>query len=173
MECGTENPENANFCENCGKLLSNTSKGPVKSPKPPRKSNTLLLIVILFIAAIIGTTGLYIATHSNVMVSGGMEPVIYRGDIIVVDQNPGSVQVGDIVVYNATWYPRAVIHRVKQIYETPDGKTYLIMKGDNNPVPDPEPVLYPDQVISKAVSINGQPLIIPKLGYPILWIRGL
>jgi signal peptidase len=117
--------------------------------------------------------GIVVAQHMNVVVSGSMEPVMYRGDIVIVDQNPSSVQVGDIVVYKATWVDEDVIHRVKQIYKTPDGSTYLITKGDNNAAPDPYPVKYPDQVISKVVSINSQPIIIPKIGYITLWIRGL
>jgi len=117
--------------------------------------------------------GIVVAQHMNVVVSGSMEPVMYRGDIVIVDQNPSSVQVGDIVVYKATWVNEDVIHRVKEIYKTSNGSTYLITKGDNNPVADPYPVQYPDQVVSKVVSINGQPLIIPKIGYITLWIRGL
>jgi len=117
--------------------------------------------------------GIIVAQHMNVVVSGSMEPVMYRGDIVIVDQNPSSVQVGDIVVYKATWVNEDVIHRVKEIYTASDGNTYLITKGDNNPVPDPYPVKYPDQVISKVVSINDQPIIIPKIGYITLWIRGL
>ena len=117
--------------------------------------------------------GIVVAQHMNVVVSGSMEPVMYRGDIVVVDQNPSSVQVGDIVVYKATWVNEDVIHRVKEIYKTSNGSMYLITKGDNNPVADPYPVQYPDQVVSKVVSINNQPLIIPKIGYITLWIRGL
>jgi signal peptidase len=117
--------------------------------------------------------GIVVAQHMNVVVSGSMEPVMYRGDIVIVDKNPSSVQVGDIVVYKATWVNEDVIHRVKEIYKTSDGSTYLIMKGDNNQVADPYPVQYPDQVVSKVVSINGQPLIIPKIGYISLWIKGL
>ena len=45
-------------------------------------------------------------------------------------------------------------------------------KGDNNPSPDPA-LVYPNQIISKVVSINGMPLVIPKIGYVTLWIRGL
>ena len=117
--------------------------------------------------------GIVVAQHMNVVVSGSMEPVMYRGDIVIVDKNPSSVQVGDIVVYKATWVNEDVIHRVKEIYKTSNESTYLITKGDNNPVADPYPVQYPDQVVSKVVSINGQPLIIPKIGYITLWIRGL
>jgi len=147
-ECGTENSENADYCENCGKKLFDVPNGPVKSANILKKSNSKLLIAIICIA-IIGTIGLYTLTHANVIVSGAMEPVMYRGDIVIVDQNPSSVQVGDIVVYNATWYPGPVIHRVKQIYETSNGNTYLIMKGDNNPVADP------NHIISRSGNFKG------------------
>ena len=83
--------------------------------------------------------GIVVAQHMNVVVSGSMEPVMYRGDIVIVDQNPSSVQVGDIVVYKATWVNEDVIHRVKEIYKTSKGKTYLITKGDNKPKTDPYP----------------------------------
>ena len=66
-----------------------------------------------------------------------------------------------------------VIHRVKEIYKTSNGSTYLITKGDNNPTADPYPVQFPDQVISKVVDVGSQPMIIPKIGYITLWIRGL
>lgn len=116
--------------------------------------------------------GIIIAQHMNVVVSGSMEPVMYRGDIVVVNQNPSNVQVGDIVVYRATWFPEPVIHRIITAGKAANGSTYYWTKGDNNPTHDPVPV-YPDQIISKVVSVDGHPLIIPKVGYVTLWIRGL
>ena len=116
--------------------------------------------------------GIIVAQHLNVVVSGSMEPVMYRGDIVVIDQNPGNIQVGDIVVYHATWYPEPVIHRVIAIGKDSSGNTIYTIKGDNNPTPDPYSV-HPDQVISKVVSFNSHPLVIPKIGYITLWIRGL
>ena len=115
--------------------------------------------------------GVIIAQHMNVVVSESMEPVMYRGDIVLIDNNPSYIQVGDIVVYHATWFSQPVIHRIIQIKNTTNGVLYTI-KGDNNPNPDPEPV-YPNQVISKVVNINNKPLIIPKIGFITLWIRGL
>jgi signal peptidase I, archaeal type len=116
--------------------------------------------------------GIIVAQHMNVVVSGSMEPVMYRGDIVIIDTNPSTIQVGDIIVYKATWINEDVIHRVIAIGTESNGSTVLETKGDNNPVPDPA-LVYPDQILSKVVSINGQPLIIPKIGYITLWIRGL
>ncbi|MGZ7108799.1 MAG: signal peptidase I [Methanobacterium sp.] len=116
--------------------------------------------------------GIIVAQHMNVVVSGSMEPVLYRGDIVIIDSNPSSVQVGDIVVYKATWFNQPVIHRVIKIGKDQSGSTVMITKGDNNPSPDPA-LVYSDQIISKVVSINGSPFVIPKIGYVTLWIRGL
>lgn len=102
------------------------------------KKEILTYVVIIII-------GLIIAQHMNVVVSGSMEPVFYRGDIVIVQKadmlgihefDPDSVQVGDIVVYDASWFSSPVIHRVINITEI-NGTTYYEIKGDNNKVPDP------------------------------------
>ena len=64
------------------------------------------------------------AQHLNVVVSGSMEPAFYRGDIVMVEKadffgihefDPSTVEVGDVVVYDAVWYDQPVIHRVINI----------------------------------------------------------
>lgn len=115
--------------------------------------------------------GIIIAQHMNVVVSGSMEPVMYRGDIVIIDTNPGDIEVGDIVVYDATWFNQPVIHRVIKIQNTAEGPLYTI-KGDNNPSPDPQ-LVKREQIRSKVVKLGDTPLVIPKVGYITLWIRGL
>ena len=134
--------------------------------------------IIAYVIIII--MGLMIAQHMNVVVSESMEPVLFRGDIVVVEKanflginefDPNDVQVGDIVVYQATWFPNPVIHRV--INETQiNGSKYFVIKGDNNPVEDPE-LVSPSQITDRVVKIGNQPLIIPKVGYITIWIKGL
>nr|WP_048073876.1 signal peptidase I [Methanobacterium formicicum] len=125
--------------------------------------------------------GIVLAQHLNVVVSGSMEPVFYRGDVVVIEKsnfiglqeiNPSDLKVGDIVIYNATWFPEPVIHRIISIQEGSDGQKYYVTKGDNNPKADPSLVSV-NQVQAKVVSIGNQPLVIPKIGYITLWIRGL
>lgn len=129
-----------------------------------------VLIILVLIAA----------QHLNVVVSGSMEPVMYRGDIVVLEQvdllgfhefSPDDVQVGDIVVYNAAWHEGPVIHRVINIAEI-NGSTVFEIKGDNNDVSDPYWVTK-SQIKSKVLTYNGQPIIIPKIGYISILIRGL
>ncbi|WP_431061828.1 signal peptidase I [Methanobacterium sp.] len=121
--------------------------------------------------AIIILVGVIVAQNMNVVVSGSMEPVLYRGDIVIIDKNPSNLQVGDIIVYNANWFKDPVIHRIIKIENSSNGPAYTI-KGDNNPAPDPA-LVYQKQIISKVVTIDGHPIVIPKIGYITLWIRGL
>ena len=137
--------------------------------------------IIAYILIII--LGSLVAQHMNVVVSGSMEPVLYRGDIVLVEKtdflginefNPDNINVGDIVVYNAEWFPNPIIHRV--INKTNiNGTTYFTVKGDNNKTnPSPDPYLVkPSQITEKVVTIKNQPIIIPKLGYITIWIKGL
>lgn len=134
----------------------------------------IAVYVVLIIAVLL------VAQHLNVVVSGSMEPVMYRGDIVVLQQanilgfhefSPDDIQVGDIVVYNAAWHEGPVIHRVIEIGQI-NGTTVYKIKGDNNNAADPYYVTQ-SQIISRVLTYNGQPLIIPKIGYISIWIRGL
>lgn len=132
------------------------------------------------IYALIIIVGLILAQHMNVVVSGSMEPVFYRGDIVIVEKtnflgiqefNPNDAQVGDIVVYNAQWFPNPVIHRIINVTEV-NGSKYFVIKGDNNPSPDPY-LVSPSQITERVVTIGDQPFIIPKIGYITIWLKGL
>ena len=119
--------------------------------------------------------GIVVAQHMNVVVSGSMEPVMYKGDLVIIDTNPNTVQVGDIAIYRGTWphgVPEDIIHRIIKIDQLSNGTTVMEFKGDNNPTPDPAPV-YSDQIISKVVTIGDHPLIIPKIGYISIWFKEL
>ena len=134
----------------------------------------IAVYIVLVIAVLL------IGQHLNVVVSGSMEPVMYRGDIVVLEQanllgfhefDTKDIEVGDIVVYNAAWHEGPVIHRVIDIGQI-NGSTVYKIKGDNNNAADPYYVTE-GQIISRVVTFNGQPIIIPKIGYISIWIRGL
>ena len=75
------------------------------------------------------------------------------------------------MIYDATWYPEPVIHRIIA-KNTTNGQVYYTIKGDNNPTADPV-VVTPDQIQAKVISFGETPFVIPKIGYITLWIRGL
>lgn len=123
---------------------------------------------------------LLVAQHLNVVVSGSMEPVFHRGDIVAVEKsnilgiqefNPDDIKVGDIVVYDAKWVNEPVIHRVINITEI-NGTTYYVIKGDHNNAPDPYYVKA-SQITDKVMTIGDRPIVIPYIGYINLWIKGL
>jgi signal peptidase I len=155
------------------------NKNTNQTPKSKEKSTSMGREIASYVIIIL--VGIILAQHLNVVVSGSMEPVFYRGDVVVIEKtslfgiqevNPTDLKVGDIVIYNATWFPEPVIHRIISIQKGSDGQTYYVTKGDNNPKPDPS-LVSTGQVQAKVVSIGNQPLVIPKIGYITLWIRGL
>ncbi len=139
--------------------------------------------ILSYVAIII--IGVILAQHLNVVVSGSMEPVFYRGDVVVIEKtnflglselNTSDINVGDIVIYDATWFPEPVIHRVVFKGTDPNGRLYYKTKGDNNPTED-QGVVYPQQIQAKVINLGGNPgqtpFAIPKIGYITLFIRGL
>ena len=130
----------------------------------------VIILIIVLIAA----------QHLNVVVSGSMEPAFYRGDIVLVEKadlfgisefNPEDVQVGDVVVYDAAWFNQPVIHRIIGTADI-NGSTMYLIKGDNNKSPDPYYVSK-DQIKEKVVTFGDNLVVIPKIGYLSLWLRGL
>jgi signal peptidase I len=79
-----------------------------------------------------------------VVLSGSMEPIFHRGDLLILSHRKPAVDVGDVVVYNVKGRDIPIVHRViSQHWTTRDGveKQFLLTKGDNNPTDDIE--LYP------------------------------
>ena len=134
----------------------------------------IALYVVIFIIVLLA------AQHLDVVVSGSMEPVFYRGDIVLVEKadflgihefNADDVKVGDVVVYDAAWYDQPVIHRIINITDI-NGTTMYVIKGDNNDSPDPYYVTS-SQIKEKVVTVDDNLVVIPKIGYLSLWLRGL
>ncbi|HHT19764.1 MAG: signal peptidase I [Euryarchaeota archaeon] len=135
--------------------------------------------IISYLAIIL--LGLILAQHLNVVVSGSMEPVFYRGDVVIIEKtnfmgfsemDAEDLKIGDIIIYDATWFAEPVIHRIVGIKQGSDGKKYYITKGDNNSNADPA-LVSGAQVKAKVITIGNHPLVIPKIGYITLLIRGL
>jgi signal peptidase len=125
----------------------------------------IIYIIIIFV-------GLMATQHLSAVVSGSMEPVMYRGDVVGLEKtsflglhefDPRDIKIGDIVVYNPEWFPDLIIHRVINVSEI-NGTKQFIIKGDNNHIPDPYPV-KPEQIVARVITIANHPFIIPKIGY--------
>ena len=98
-----------------------------------------------------------------VILTDSMEPHIHPGDLVITKPvDPNDIHLGDVVLFRVTIGNSTyrILHRI--IYQGIDeeGRIYYFTKGDNRDSRDPW-VVYPDQIIGKAV------LVIPKVG--IIW----
>ena len=130
------------------------------SRKEIRDSNPVYKIVLLAVLVIFGffVGGIFKIKPVAVM-SGSMEPIFYRGDIVVVEkveENFHKLKLYDIIEYRLD--DRIVLHRIVKIEEK-EGKLVFITKGDNNELEDPKPV--------ETSQINGKVKFVVKyIGYP-------
>ena len=49
-----------------------------------------------------------------VVLSGSMEPGMYRGDILILVKRP-SIEIGDVIVYKIHTDPIPIVHRVSAV----------------------------------------------------------
>jgi len=85
--------------------------------------------------------------------TNSMDPVIDKGAnaIHIVPEKEDEIHVGDIVAYESMYTSGTVIHRVIEVGEDDEG-IFFILKGDNNPRPDPGKVRF-DQIQRVLVAI--------------------
>ena len=88
------------------------------------------------------------------VVSSSMEPVIPEGTCILVKETkPDTLKTGDVITFvssDPAIYGFYNTHRIFDIYETAQGETRYITKGDSNEYPDDYDVA-PEQIVGKLV----------------------
>ena len=116
---------------------------------------TLTIVIIIF-----GLGGF--GVKPSVIITASMQPKINPGDVVIIQPiDIKSIKAGDIIQYKIDGY--SVVHRVINIID--DGATIrLILKGDNNKMPDRNSVTA-DQIVGKLK------YHIPYLGYPSYLIK--
>jgi len=101
-------------------------------------------ILVIAVAIVLGGQvglQLYLGTPTPLLAveSESMEPNLYRGDLVIVRAvDVSTLQVGDIIIFRASWYSSSVpvVHRITEIQNVA-GELRFTTKGDNNPSPDP------------------------------------
>jgi hypothetical protein len=92
------------------------------------------------------------ASLGSVSDTGSMDPVDVGSNTIKIKPKSFSdIEVGDIITYRPNYSDTEIIHRVVKLGEDKDG-LYVIAKGDNNPVSDPERIRF-DQITGVLVAI--------------------
>src|SRR3989344_5080238 len=132
-----------------------------KKGQNPEKKKSLAReigeIAIAILVAVLVYYGLSFVLGTSMpivsVVSGSMEPVLYRGDLIILVA-PNDLKVKDVVIYQRPDISETIIHRI--IEERDEG---YIIKGDNNAIPDPG-IVRKNQILGKVI------YAVPLLGYP-------
>ncbi len=134
----------------------------------------IIAVVLYLVISLTLSYALKVEDPVAVVISGSMEPVYYRGDIIVIKgTEPSGIQVGDIVVYKRPYQDIPIVHRAINIIEE-DGALYFVTKGDNNP--------FEDTYFENGKKLPGVPdyailgksvMKIPKLGYVTIFFKRL
>lgn len=116
---------------------------------------------------------------------GELHPeTIKEGDIIIYEESNSSYPSGEEASASNAEETTAqgeetssshgegqmIIHRVVAINES-NGEKYFILKGDANSQPDDEKV-HPANVEGRIFTWDGKPVVIPQVGWLILWFKG-
>jgi len=134
----------------------------------------VIAVVLYLVISLTMSYALKVENPVAVVISGSMEPVYYRGDIIVIKGTDSSnIQVRDIVVYKRPYQDIPIVHRAINIIEE-DGVLYFVTKGDNN--------TFEDSYYENGKKLPGVPdyailgksvMKIPKLGYVTIFFKRL
>ena len=120
-----------------------------------------LAISIFMVLTVWASTGL-LGFYPTIIASGSMRPTLDVGDMaMVIPVSPSQIQVGDIIQYRQG--EEMTLHRVVDI-QTTEGARLFITKGDDNPIPDSNPV-FPAQIKGKLI------FTIPKLGWIPIYMK--
>lgn len=93
------------------------------------------------------------ATWGSFADTNSMDPLLdaNANSIELKPQSEKELKVGDIIAYKADFVDGVIIHRIVKIDSDEKG-WYVVVKGDNNPHPDPQKVRF-DQIKGVLVGV--------------------
>ncbi len=127
------------------------------------------VIILIIIGATLGAFGAFtiaMGTSSPLVVveSESMIPTLQVGDLLVLQaQAPEDIIYGTIIVYNADWHGKPIVHRVVEV-QLVGSEYHYYTQGDNNSARDPGYRLYED-IVGVVV------FVIPYIGYVTLFLH--
>ena len=125
------------------------------------------MTAIISIALIWFVVGVFPIVPS-VIVTGSMQPLIYPGDIVLLEKVTSEEQIrslesGDIIQFKRDEV--LITHRIIEVIDDGLGNLTYRTKGDNNSAEDSR-LVDPNDV--KGILVK----VVPKVGYPTLLIKG-
>ena len=125
-----------------------------------QKFKGLLLPVVIIMILVYFYSG-YFRFYAIAIASGSMTPVIYKGDIVIVDQKNKKPKVGDVIAFKHEKV--IVVHRIVKKLKYKDHTLYYTKGDANNNIDD---FIVEDDVIIGKVTNK-----IPYAGYPTIWFN--
>ena len=101
-----------------------------------------------------------------VVLSGSMEPAVFKGDLLVLHDHAGPYETGEILVFRLPRRSVPIVHRVVDSLRDERGGDHIVTKGDANPGDDLR--LYAEAGIREITGDNiiGRVfLLVPQVGY--------
>lgn len=122
-------------------------------------SNALIVVVLaVFIAFILNAKIIFF----TLVISDSMNPLIEKGDIVLMHKIYAKPEIGDIINFKAPDIDLPVTHRIISI-----SGNQMRTRGDSNPNEDPW-MITNASIIGKIVTVSGKPVIIKNLGEYLL-----
>ena len=130
-----------------------------------KKTSWYLLLPIAIVAILVYFTSGYFRFFAVAIASDSMNPVINKGDVVVIDSksDKSNLKEGDVIAYR--YEDVIVVHRLIQILELNDGN-YYYTKGDSNLSKDN--YVITDDMILGVVNYK-----VPYIGLPTVWLNQL
>eukprot|EP00397_Hematodinium_sp_SG-2012_P034776 GEMP01037330.1.p1 GENE.GEMP01037330.1~~GEMP01037330.1.p1 ORF type:complete len:199 (+),score=26.75 GEMP01037330.1:38-598(+) len=135
----------------------------------------ILSLATIVFSALMMWRGLMVLTGSEspivVVLSGSMEPGMYRGDILFLTLWEDDFKPGDITVFSVEGRGIPIVHRVLNVHETKNGKLSMLTKGDNNRVDDRGLYNVRQLFISRKEVMGRAFAILPYIGMITIWMN--
>lgn len=129
-----------------------------------RVESLLRVVIVSMLFIVIGLTCGFFKYQLIVIASGSMEPIIYRGDAVLVKklstEEINDLQTGDIIVFKKD--NKIIVHRIYNIIETGNEK-FIKTKGDNNKSPD-------NYLVELSEVVGTTNKVVKYIGYPTVWL---
>ncbi|TFG97019.1 signal peptidase I [Candidatus Thorarchaeota archaeon] len=128
-----------------------------------------LFVIAIIVGVTLGGYGIFTVAMgtSNPLVvveSESMLPTLEVGHLLVLQSRaPEQIQVGDIIVFDASYHTKPIVHRIVEIQNV-TGELRYFTQGDNNSLRDPMYRTYYD-IIGVVV------LAIPYIGHVTLFLH--
>jgi signal peptidase len=129
-------------------------------------ASRVAVLATVLAGVIVLAAGHLLGWSALIVRSGSMEPSVPVGSLVLARPvQPADVQLRDVVAVPRQIGGRQVLvlHRVVALTEH-DGRRLARLRGDANPVPDPEPVVLAGPVARSVV-------VVPAAGYVVAAVR--